>query len=520
MFDHNARVCVVICTPMAKVTGPRGDLIYDPISPLWHRARAGIHMPTNINICEVSADGMEVGEARSLIAAKCLEMQPPPEFLLFIDSDVIVPYDCFTKLLFRARTHPDYDLFAGVYCLKNPSVPDPLIYTDNGVGAFWDWTVGDILTTDQQGIGAVHMGLTLIRVSLFQKMIDAGLVHGNGADMDDEPFFFTGNFRNDEPGKARMQVGTEDIYFCHKVRQLGAKILVDTAVLAGHHDKATGVTYGLPWEDNSPWRRAKWLPGPDGKRQDEAEAEKGYDAPCVPCNGTGSADEGVKCEGCAGKGQIHVPYKLALDIGAGGERRNWPGYITYTTDIRADTKPDYVQDTLKLSLPPDHFDLVASSHHLEHIGRWDQEIVWAEMFKVLKPGGLIEHIVPDVSWAAAKIAEKEEDEHVYNVLYGAQEAHGYARQWNLHYFGYTPGVAKALAENAGFFDVTTENWKDRPELGYNLIIRGRKPLPDEKPKEALPLATEAPEMLTATETPPVESVQPKVKKKPKRKAKP
>jgi hypothetical protein len=287
MFQHNARICVVMCTPLAKVTGPKGDLIFDPISPLWHRARAGIHMPTNINVCEVSADGMEIGEARSLIATKCLEMQPPPEFLFFIDSDVIVPHDAFTKLLFRARTYPDYDVFAGVYCLKNPSVPDPLIYTENGQGAFWDWAVGDILTTDQHGIGAVHMGLTLIRVSLFQKMIDAGLVHQNGAVMDDEPFFFTGNFRNDEPGKARLQVGTEDIYFCHKVRQLGAKILVDTSVLAGHHDKATGITYGLPWEDNSPWKRAKWLPGADGKRQDVAAAEAGYEADCVPCSGTG-----------------------------------------------------------------------------------------------------------------------------------------------------------------------------------------------------------------------------------------
>lgn len=446
LFDsHNARTAVVICTPMAKVTGPRGDLILDPISPLWHRARAGLHMPTNINICEAQADGLEVGDARSRIAANCLKMNPRPEFLLFIDSDVIVPYDCFTKLFFRARCFPDHDIFAGVYCLKNPSVPDPLIYTENGQGPFWDWKVGDILTTKGHDIRSVHMGATLIRVSLFQKLLDAGLVHGDGTDQGDEPFFHTGNTRSDKAGHARLAVGTEDIYFCHKAHQLGAKVLVDTSVLCGHHDKATGTTYGLPY-GSGPAEWTMWLHDAKGIGKDKAAAAK-------------------------------ENKKIALDIGAGGDRREWAGYQTYTTDIRADTKPDYVQDTRLLNLPEDHFDLVCSSHHLEHIGRWDQEAVWKQIFKVCAPGGAIEHIVPNVEWAAEKIVAKEVDGHVMSVLYGAQEQHGYERIYNTHFFGYTPEVAVALAEQAGFVDVVTEDWKIRPELGYNLIIRGRKPVP-------------------------------------------
>lgn len=455
LFDsHNARTCVVICTPLAKVTGPRGDLIYDPVSPLWHRARAGLHMPTNINICEAQADGLEVGDARSRIAANCLAMNPRPEFLLFIDSDVIVPYDAFTKLFFRARCFPSIDVFAGVYCLKNNSVPDPLIYTENGQGPFWNWKVGDLLTTDGHGIGSVHMGATLLRVPLFEKLLACGLVHGDGTDQNDEPFFHTGNVRCDEPGKARLAVGTEDIYFCHKVRQLGAKIMVDTSVLCGHHDKATGITYGLPY-GHGPAEWTMWLHDANGKRKDEKAADG---------------------------------LKLALDIGAGGDRRSWAGHVTYTTDIRPDTKPDYVQDTRLLNLPPDHFDLTASSHHLEHVGRWDQEKVWREIFKVTKPGGLTEHVVPNVAWAAAKIIAKEVDGHVLNVLYGAQEAHGYAREFNLHYFGYTPEVAVALAEQAGFVDVTTEDYNQNPDLGYNLVIRGRKPAPEDD--ENLPIASE------------------------------
>lgn len=463
--EHNARVAVVFCTPMAKVTGPHGDLIYDPISPLWHRARAGLHMPTNINITEISADGMEVGVARSHVAARCLETKPRPEFLFFIDSDVILPYDAFTKLFFRARCFPDYDIFAGVYCLKNPSVPDPLIYTENGVGPFWDWTVGDILTTDSHQIGAVHMGCTLIRCSLFQKLKDAGLVHHDGTNDADEPFFHTGNYREDKNGAVLHRQGSEDIYFCFKARAAGAKILVDTSVLAGHHDKATGVTYGLPpFAPNSPATRAKWLKSMDGSgtSPDRSETEK-------------------------------AGLKLALDIGAGGDRRAWDGHVTYTTDIRPGAGVDYVQDTRLLNFPNDHWDLTASSHHLEHIGRWDQERVWKEIFRITRPGGLTEHIVPNIQWAAEKLLEGDPDIHVYNVLYGAQEAHGYERVYNLHYFGYTPNVAKALAEAAGFVDVTTESFKERPELGYNLVIRGRKPKPDDAPPDEGTLIVEAAE---------------------------
>jgi predicted SAM-dependent methyltransferase len=127
---------------------------------------------------------------------------------------------------------------------------------------------------------------------------------------------------------------------------------------------------------------------------------------------------------------------------------------------------------------------VASSHHLEHIPRWEQEVVWREVFRVCKPGGRIEHTVPSLEWAAAKIADGQADEHVFNVLYGAQESHGYERTLNLHYFGYTKSIARALAEAVGFESVVCEDWQDRPELGYNLIIRG------EKPDEELPVATE------------------------------
>ena len=198
--------------------------------------------------------------------------------------------------------------------------------------------------------------------------------------------------------------------------------------------------------------------------------------PCPDCAGRGIGDWS-DCSTCDGSGRVAVaPLKLALDLGFGGHRREWEGYRVYTTDIRPDSKPDYVQDTRALNLPDGHYDLVASSHHLEHIPRFEQERAWAEIFRVTKPGGRTEHYVPSLEWAAAKIADGQADEHVFNVVFGAQEMLGFGREYNTHYFGYTKAIAKSLAESVGFVDVELEDWRDgNPALVYNLIIRARKP---------------------------------------------
>lgn len=515
MFGPHAKMLICICTPIPFIRNAEGKLIHDTISPLWHRARVQLSHGTNTNMMEMVIDGLEVGDARSKAAANCIKHEKNPEFLFFLDYDVLPAFDVLTKLMYRARCYPDHDIFAGVYCCKHQNPPDPLIYRENGQGAFWDWKVGDLLTTEQHGIKSVHMGLTLIRISLFQKMLKEGVVHGDGCDQDDEPFFHTTQTQreNSPTGGMIARGGTEDIYFCNKAVQMGAKIMVDTSCLAGHHDKHTGIVYGLPWDDG-PYGKTLWLSDEQGKPKDENLGD--WDAPCdclrnppahidseaVPDpdwkevireepDWNKSAGEtkkvkylcNVKCELCKGTGTFRRPIKKAIDIGAGEGRRLWPGFRTFTTDVRADSKPDYVQDTRWLNLPDNHFDLVASRHHLEHIGRWEQERVWSEMFRILKPGGQMNHIVPNIEWAMLKVNEKKDLQDAFNVLYGAQEAQGFDKQWNVHYFGYTPDVARALAEGCGLVDVEVVDWHTEPECLFEIVIRGRKPMPEVEAKE-------------------------------------
>lgn len=557
-MTHNARLAIVTCTPMALVTGPTGETVMEPLDVRWHRARMGLSYGTNINASEMCVDGLEIGDARSRVASRCRSMNPKPFCLFFLDSDVIVPNDAVTKLFYHLKTKPNIDIACGIYVCKGAAPYDPLIYQGNGMGAFWDFAVGDILTTKSNGITACHMGLTLIRTSLFDRLIDAGLVKGDGADQANSPFFKTENYRVDGPkGLAKFQ-GTEDIFFCNLGAQLDppVQILVDSSVLAGHVDRKTGVVYGLPG-NTTPIERAKWLPLPDGSglRKDQKEAEAGNKILCV-CEGGN-----VRSVGCAavlkmqyGKDAVaagwrfntkesldsfckwadHIlvmqtefkekiptqyhdkvfpidvgpdtygnPYseelqiqikekladwlkdkptsglKLAIDLGAGESHREWAGHKTYRLDARKESNPDYCQEIENLNLPDNHYDLVASRHALEHVGRFQQEKVWSEIFRICKPGGKLEIIVPNLQWAAEKIANGEIDMHVYNVVFGGAESDPDMQEsgaiFNIHRFGFTPSIAKALAENAGFVDVKITDWKTDPSMDYHMVIAAVKP---------------------------------------------
>ena len=418
------RVAVAICTPIPHVMGPNGPRLA-MITPQFMRARMLLGMPTNFTMAELIEDGMKVDVARNKAIHDCLASTPVPEFIFFLDYDVLPSQDALQKLYYRARCFPDYDIFAGVYCCK-AWVGEPLVYKDAGLGSHWDWAVGDLLL---DGIVGVHSGLTLIRMSLFNKLPYS----------EENPWYKTRDEMVPGPnGTGLMRhKGTEDLWFCDRaVKEVGAKILVDTSVLAGHIDHASGVICGLP-SDSPPVKRATWL-----------QAQK-----------------------------LPKKTKTVLDLGAGDHKREWAGYKTVTIDLRAETKPDFVMDMRLLNFPDNHFDMMASSHALEHIPRWEQETVWKESVRVLKPGGKVEHILPNLEWAAQHIANdtlEESGEMVFNVLYGAQGDSGECSM-NTHYFGYTPRIAKELAEAAGLVNVKTSTYRDNPDRQWEILLTAEKP---------------------------------------------
>lgn len=250
--------CIVRLTPWEGVVLSDGRVTHALGSPVWDRAKNNIAHPSSLSTSEIYLDFAAKDDAHNKAARFCLDSwNKPPEFLFFLGRDIIPIWDCLQRLLFSARMHPDYDIYAGVYPNRNSSPPDPQIFTSfDGFGSFWDWTLGDTLTSDKNGICWTHMELTLIRVSVFQKLLDAGIVHGNGTNLEDEPWFLSEVKREKVGNLTKVKRTPDECYFCKKVLKLGGKILIATEVQAGNIDHNTGIIYTLP-ADCGPVKRAR-----------------------------------------------------------------------------------------------------------------------------------------------------------------------------------------------------------------------------------------------------------------------
>jgi SAM-dependent methyltransferase len=424
--NKEAGICCLTVTPFPKKEKvlPDGTRLLLTESPTldWHEHYCAMVTPVNWNFVVAHPRGMLVDEARNWAVEKAREVRA--KYLFFIDYDVLVPPDALLRLQYDMEQHPEADVFCGVYCSKC-NVPQPLIFKRDGFGAWWDWKVGEIheLTPD----GGCHMGLTLLRVSAFDK-IDAHFAARN----EPRPPYFLTDRRVSDGG---MFIGTEDLAFCKLLREAGGRIFADTQVLAGHQCLQTHKVYGLPLTSKPVTK--SWIR---------------------------LAQEGKS---------------VALDLGCGETRHEFPGYdVTLRCDARPEVEPDYLVDVRHLPFPDGFAAHVFSSHCLEHFGRWEAADVLKEWARVLKPGGTMRLIVPDVTWAARRILEKGyADGDAMNVLYGAQEAHGYARELNSHHVGFTPLSLQALAEECGLEVISLEHGDTNPSLGYNIVLDARKPAP-------------------------------------------
>jgi hypothetical protein len=184
-------------------------------------------LPVNASVCRAYPQGMPVAEARNRSVEGAIERDC--EYVLFIDYDVLVPRDAFTRLV--ARNTP---MVGGLYFTK-AKPPWPLVLI--GGHSTMDWTPGDLVKVDATG-----MGCMLLRVDLLKKL--------------DPPWFDTGASLT-EDGR---EWHTEDTYFFKRVKEeLGLSPYVDTAVSCIHKDLLTNERFFLDDETGLP----TWS-GPDG----------------------------------------------------------------------------------------------------------------------------------------------------------------------------------------------------------------------------------------------------------------
>jgi predicted SAM-dependent methyltransferase len=278
------------------------------------------------------------------------------------------------------------DIINGVYWSKsNP--PMPLLFRGHLEMPYLNWHVGDLIEIDAAG-----NGLTLVKTKVYKDIIEK--VGG--------PCYSTeyGSF----PGAQVSPLNnTEDLYFYDKARKAGYKIWADTSVQALHYEKNSDVMYGMP--SSSPQANAAYT---------------------------------IKTPGT----------KLIADIGSGGVSPYMMDEgVPITFDIREEVKPDVVCDVRYLPVPNETFDIVFSSHTLEHFGWSNVHKVVEEWSRVLKVGGEMRIVVPNLRHVAQRILDDKMVPTDWWVLYGEQD---YPK--NYHAMGFTPSVLKAVFESTGYFD--------------------------------------------------------------------
>lgn len=279
--------------------------------------------------------------------------------------------------------------------------PAPLVFTENGKGSYWDFKVGEFF--EVTGLG---MDCTLIRTELFTKI--------------DPPWFKTVEEDKFADGINSADTWTEDLYFLKKVvEDTEYKVYCDASILCTHWDVYASRGYTLP-QGSLPLR----------KLQTQKD-------------------------------------KCAIDIGCGETNRasEFPDYELVRVDIRDECKPDYRCDVSCLPFGTESFDLVFSSHVLEHFPRGKWEGVLDEWCRLCKVGGHILLILPNITWATKKLEETQDepDWDTLNVFYGAQ-----SNDFDYHYNGFTEKRLQKALEDRHFKVVEVSH------SGYNMLMRGVK----------------------------------------------
>ncbi len=175
------------------------QLAYANHLQFWYRLGKE-HPQDNFILCNPRR--MSIDNMRNFCAKAAMEMEC--DYLMFIDDDVLVPFDCYTKM----KKH-DKDIVAGVTLIRGyPFEPMIFNFANKGCHFYQDYkenVVDGLVECDAIGFSCV-----LIKVSVLKEVRP--------------PYFITG------------PTHTEDVYFCRKAKEQlpDLKIYVDPTIETAH----------------------------------------------------------------------------------------------------------------------------------------------------------------------------------------------------------------------------------------------------------------------------------------------
>lgn len=149
---------------------------------------------------------------------------------------------------------------------------------------------------------------------------------------------------------------------------------------------------------------------------------------------------------------------IRLNIGCGNLLKE--GYVNVDLFVQ---QPGVVQAPAdNLPYPDNSVDEVFSSHLLEHISHMHTVKVLSEWFRVLRPGGTLQLVVPDLEWCLRNwlsLPESERWGFPLHTLFGLQIHPG-----EYHYTGFTVPRLTQLLQSVGFTNVAAESRYDPPHI--------------------------------------------------------
>ena len=116
-----------------------------------------------------------------------------------------------------------------------------------------------------------------------------------------------------------------------------------------------------------------------------------------------------------------------------------------------------------IPLNDNSIDVVFSSHFLEHLTKNDGQQLLSDIYRILKPGGLVRILVPDLDLAIQRFNKGEINETLDLFFYTSEEC-----DFSAHKYNYTFGSLKNKLEEIGFIGVVKQSHKkgECPDIEY------------------------------------------------------
>jgi hypothetical protein len=185
------------------------------VSMRWAIRLTELQMPPHSIVSKSTA---AIDLAREMTVEDALEVDP--EWILFMDSDVIPPADVFPRLRNRG-----VDIVSALYYMDHPKQIHPAMWKldENGSPAIAGYDYEGLVNVDAVGFGCL-------------------LVNRDVIDDIEPPWFRWSKGYDDHPWDLQHQGEkpgiSEDFHFCHKAIEAGYDIYVDTTVKCMHEKRS------------------------------------------------------------------------------------------------------------------------------------------------------------------------------------------------------------------------------------------------------------------------------------------